>query len=117
MEENRCPECGTIMLEEYEKPALNLTCPKCGCKIATTRWEAIDIDTVDYEIIIAKHDSPTMEQIKFISKQTGENFINSKKMLIEGGNYYKGNAKVIKEKKDSLDNNNIQYSISPEYPY
>ena len=105
------------MLEEYEKPALNLICPQCGCKIATTRWEAIDIDPIDYEIIIAKHHNPTMDQIKVISKQTGENFINSKKMLLDGGSYFKGNANAIKEKKYFLDISNIQYSISPNYPY
>ena len=49
MEENKyiCPQCGEEMMETYDKPALNLVCPKCGCQIATSRWEEIDLDDKD----------------------------------------------------------------------
>ena len=117
MEKTKCPKCGTIMLEEYEKPALNLTCPKCGCKMATTRWEEIDLDPIDYEIVIMPNNNPQNEQIKFISKQIGDNFINSKKFLMKGGLYYKGNAKATKEKKVDLSDLKIDYVITPDFKY
>ena len=34
-----CPKCGAEMIANYEKPALNPMCSKCGIKIATTKRE------------------------------------------------------------------------------
>ena len=69
MKENKyiCPKCGAEMIAVYEKPALNLTCPKCGCKIATTKWEDIDLDDTDYEIVLKLSANPSMNQVKFLS--------------------------------------------------
>ena len=58
-----CPECGTEMNEIYEKPALNLICPKCRYKLATTRWEDIDLDTTSYKIIVKSTVNPLISQI------------------------------------------------------
>lgn len=119
MEENKyiCPKCGTEMIAVYEKPALNLTCPKCGCKIATTKWEDIDLDDTDYEIVVKPLVNPLMNQVKFISNLTGQNFIVSKKFLENGGVLLKAKAIEIREKKKLLKDNGIDYSISPEFPY
>lgn len=119
MEENKyiCPKCGAEMNAMYEKPALNLTCPKCGCKIATTKWEDIDLDDNDYEIILKRIANPSLEQIKFVSSFTGQNFINSKKILLEGGQLLKAKAVEIKAKVDSLDRANVDYYIQPKFPY
>ena len=112
-----CPECGTTMIETYEKPALNLECPNCNCKIATTRWEKIDLDKTIYEVIVLKMSNPSLENIKSISKLTGENFINSKALLTNGFTIYKGKAREIKNQICILDKENIEYKIVPDFPY
>ena len=105
MEENKyiCPECGSEMNALYEKPALNLTCPKCGCKIATTKWDEIDLDDTKYQIQLETISNPTIDQIKFISKFTGANFIASKSMLEKGSLIYEGSAVDTLKKKKELD--------------
>lgn len=119
MEENKyiCPKCGTEMIAVYEKPALNLTCPKCGCKIATTKWEDIDLDDADYEIVLKLSANPSMNQVKFLSNLTGQNFIASKKLLEEGGVLLKAKAVEVKNKMAELDKINIEYYILPNFPY
>lgn len=119
MEENKylCPECGTEMYETYDKPALNLTCPKCGCKIATTRWEKIDLDATEYEISINSEPNPSMDHIKIVSKMIGKNFVLTKEFLIKGGLIFKGKAVNVKKYKDELEKNKISYKISPNFPY
>ncbi len=119
MEENKyiCPKCGEAMKAVYEKPALNLVCPKCGCNIATTKWDDIDLDDTDYGIILKSSQSVTIEQIKCISIMSGQNFITSKKLLENGGLLFKLKAIDIKSKCIQLDKNHISYSISPDFPY
>lgn len=119
MEENRyiCPKCGTEMFVVYEKPALNLACPKCGCKIATTKWDEIDLDDTDYEIVLKPSINHSMEQIKFISNLTGQNFIASKRLLENGGILLVAKATELKEKIKSLGEIGINFSVTPEFPY
>lgn len=119
MEENKyiCPECGSEMTAVYEKSALNLTCPKCGCKIATNKWEDIDLDDTTYKIFLRHNCSPSTESIKFISKISGLNFINSKKLFENGGLLFEDKAVEIKKQKINLDLNNIKYTIEPIFPY
>lgn len=119
MEGNKylCPECGNEMYETYEKPALNLTCPKCGCKIATTRWEKIDLDSTEYEILVMPESNPSMEHIKIVSKLIGKNFIITKDYMINGSTIFKGKAIDVKKYKDIFDANEILYKIYPDFPY
>jgi hypothetical protein len=119
MEENKyiCPKCCAEMIAVYKKPALNLACPKCDCKLATTIWEDIDLDDTDYEIVLKLSANPSMNQIKFLSHLTGQNYIASKKLLEKGGVLLKAKAVEVKNKMVELDKINIQYYISPDFPY
>ena len=119
MEERKynCPECGTIMNESYDKPALNLTCPKCGYKIATTRWEEIDLDDKKYEIVLVANNNPTLDQIKVVSSITGVNFINSKDNIVSGKSIFKGSPIKVKNVAKILKEKNVDYTISPRFPY
>lgn len=112
-----CLECGTIMNETYEKPSLILSCPKCGCKIATTRWEEIDLDDKEYEIVLVANNSPTLDQIKVVSNITGVNFIKSKEIIVTGKPIFKGNPIQVKDIIKTLKEKLLDYSISPEFPY
>lgn len=112
-----CPNCGSEMTETYEKPALNLCCPHCGCKIATTRWEKIDLDDKEYSILIKPIENPKIEQIKFLSKVTGKNFIFCKALFQSGGKVFAGSAVDVLQKRKDFDQNSIQYSIDPLFKY
>lgn len=119
MEENKykCPHCGTEMIAAYQKPALNLVCPKCGCKIATSKWDDIDLDDNDYEIVLESLSTPTAKQLKIISELTGLNFISSKNLLSSGGILLKAKPSEIKLKLKFLDEAEIAYRITPDFPY
>ncbi len=119
MEKNKylCPECGTEMLVSYEKPALNLTCPKCGLKIATTKWEEIDVDDKTYIIRLLPMSKFTLEHVKFLSSFIGENYIFCKKLLINGGTIYEGQAVDVLRKKKELDSNGFSFEITPDFKY
>ena len=105
------------MYEKHDKPALNLVCPKCGCKIATTRWEKIDLDETEYEIFLVPETNPKMEQLKIISKITGDNYIHSKELIIEGSSIFKGKALEVKSITSLLESCFINYKITPDFPY
>lgn len=119
MGENKyyCPECGAEMYEKYEKPALNLICPKCGCKLATTKWEKIDLDETEYEVIITSDTNPNMDQIKAISRISGKNFIFAKNVIVNGGMVFKGRASEVKKIISLLETNSLKYDIVPKFPY
>lgn len=111
-----CPECGAEMIPTYSKPALNYTCPKCGNSIATTLWETIDLDMTNYEIIILPNTSHITDNIKLVSKLTGENYIKSKELLTTGFSLFKGRAVEIKQIISKLDRTTLKYVIKPNYP-
>lgn len=112
-----CPDCGTEMRQLYQKPALNLTCPNCGCKVATTKWEDIDLDETIYELGIPKQNNITIDAIKIVSKMTGKNFIETKCNLENGSIIIKGNAKEISNIKNILFNAGIEFEITPNFKY
>ena len=119
MENNKrkCPQCGTEMVETYEKPALNFTCPKCGFQIASSRWDDIDLDDTCYEINLLPIKSPTIEEIKFISNQTGINYLKCKELLIEGGVLFTGTANETKARKEILESKHFKIKIVPDFSY
>ena len=119
MEENKylCPRCGTKMNATYVKPALNLICPNCGCQIATTKWEDIDLDDQDYEIVLKPANNPSIDKIKTISILTGLNYIDSKSKLEKGEAVLKAKAPEIRTTLVCLKEHDIEYLISPYFPY
>ena len=119
MEKNNyiCPKCGCKMLEKYDSPALNLICPKCGCKIATTKWKDIDLDDTDYEVVLNSTPNPSIDNIKFIANYLGINFIESKKLLEDGGALARCKASMVNDLKEKLNKNKLSYTISPDFPF
>ena len=119
MEENKylCPQCGTKMISTYEKPALNLTCPKCGCRIATTKWDDIDLDDTTYKITIKAMTNPQINQLKCVSKLTGLNFIQSRDILLAGGIVSECGATNVAKIAKSLEEVNIEFTVDPAFPW
>jgi len=73
------------MIQVYEKPALNLTCPKCNCKIATTRWDEIDLDDTKYEIVLKPIVNYILDNIKLVSLLAGLKYLDTTNLLKNGG--------------------------------
>ncbi|MCQ3035124.1 MAG: TFIIB-type zinc ribbon-containing protein [Bacilli bacterium] len=119
MEENKyiCPDCGSEMIAVYDKPALNLNCPKCGCMIATTKWEEIDLDDTIYQISIMPNCKNDISTIKLLSKITGENFIKSRDLANNGGLLSSGTAIQVLELRKTLIKAGIDFKILPEFKY
>ncbi len=119
MKQNKfiCPECGGEMLEFYNKPALNLVCSKCGYRLATTKWDGIDLDNNNYNVYLTASKDISIEQIKIVSKISGNNFVLSKKIMENGGALISGNAKQIKQIKDFLEKSKIKFYITPNFKY
>lgn len=119
MEDNKyiCPECGAIMDVVYNKPALNLNCPKCGYALATTVWEEIDLDDTKYSMYLKVVINPSINQIRFVSNMTGVNYITSKSMLEKGALLFEGSAVDTLANKKELEKNNISFSIEPLFKY
>ena len=81
----KCPECGKEVSDKAK------TCPNCGCQLATTKWETIDLDETIYEIETLSIKNPSLDQIKVFAKLTGNNFVVSKD-LIKKGHVFKNNS-------------------------
>ena len=117
MENKKCPICGKEMITKIDGSALNYDCPNCGYGEATTIAEGIEWDCQEYSIFIEKMDDVKIKQIKCVAKNTGLNYIQSKKMLLEGGLYIKDKAIIIKQRLEELKKIKIKYIISPDFPY
>lgn len=111
-----CPQCGVIMNETKNGPALNYKCPKCGYAEATTDQSWSGWDTTSYEVSIEKINEPSNDTIKLVSNLTGKNFIDSKAILKAGGIILKGKQSEILEKLKELKKNNVKHTVSPKFP-
>ena len=112
-----CNNCNAEMIEQYDKPALILICPRCGNKIATTRWDDIDLDGTIYKVYIRSSNDVDIRKIKFISYKTGLNFIQSKTFILSGGFLLKCKAVEMQQIIEQLIAANIDYYIEPKYPW
>ena len=79
--------------------------------------DAVGLDDTDYKIVLKSLAHPSMNQVKLISNLTGQNFIVSKRLLENGGVLLSAKAIEIREKKKLLNENGVNFSISPEFPY
>ena len=90
---------------------------KCGWGIVTSCVSEIDSDCNKYSIILKAVTSPDVNSIKTISNSLGCNFLEAKNLLQIGDNIIEDKAPVIKDKALELKNNNILYTIIPNFPY
>ncbi len=115
--ENKCPNCGREMKVIIEGSAKNLKCKYCGYSYATTIAEGIEWDANNYSIILEKNETVSLNEIKTVSSLSSFNFIESKKLLLEGGFLTEGRATTIKEKIVKLENEGIKFKVTPEFRY
>lgn len=115
--ENKCPNCGKEMKVIVEGSAKNFKCEYCGYSYATTIAEGIEWDANDYSIILEKNSNVSLSQIKTVSSVSAFNFIESKKLLLDGGPLTTARATIIKRKIDKLNNEGIKFKVTPEFKY
>lgn len=112
-----CEQCGNPMTYFQEAHTCGWICPVCGDGVATSNFEPILTDIVDYHVILVSADK-SLTSIKTISKIANCNFIEAKKMIenvpVE---VFCGKAVDVKEIKDKLESVCIEIRIEPEFPY
>lgn len=115
--ENKCPNCGKELKVVVDGSAKNFKCDFCGYSYATTIAEGIEWDSKDYTIVLEKNVNPSISQIRTISSVSTLNFIEGKKILLDGGFLTSGRAITIKEVIEKLNDEKIKFKITPDYPY
>ncbi len=115
--ENKCPNCKEILQKTINGSTLTFKCENCGYEFATTIAEGIKWDFNDYTIIICKNNDVAIDKIKAIASISLLNFIDSKKILIEGGIIAKDRATIIKNKIDKLKEAGVEFIVEPKFPY
>ena len=115
--ENICPNCGHPLRIKREYPSFALICDHCGWEVATTTWDPIDLDETEYAISIADGTVPDKKTLSLVSRMTGLNFIASKKLIESRGILWSGKARDAQEKIAFLKEQEISFTITPEFPY
>lgn len=117
MENNKCPNCGNELKITKSGSLMSVECSFCNYSFATTCSEGIEWDDSNYKIIIKEANDTNIENIKVISNITSLNFLESKKLLINGGDLFEGKAFEIEDKINTLNKNKINFYTLPNFPY
>ncbi len=115
--DKKCPNCGKEMKVTIAGSAKNYECESCEYAYATTIAEGIEWDAKEYTIVLEKNEDASADQIKVISSLSALNFLKSKEILLEGGAFMKGRATEIKKVIALLQQESIQFRITPEFLY
>lgn len=114
---NACVKCGSELQIDRRGCAVTYTCPNCGWSIATTEWESIDLDKTQYRIRLAEGTPICKKTLSLVSRLTGKNFIESKKVIENLGVIFTGRARDILEQKSKLSKEGLAFVIEPDFPY
>lgn len=118
MDEVICDKCGREMVYKKVSSTQGWFCEFCGWNVVTSFSDPIDEDIEIYEVFNFGNNKKALQEIKCISKITGENFIKCKELLSSNGQLlYKGNAKSVKVVLQKLKKNNIRFNVIPYFPY
>lgn len=113
----KCLSCGENMICKIEEHTLVWKCPKCGDGIATTYFEPIETDDIEYSISISAISNPDINQIKLVSNILNVNFIKSKSLLQKGSATITDRAIKVRDYAKLLDEKSILFTITPNFPY
>ena len=112
----KCPKCNSNVKTTIDGRNNIVKCEKCDYEVVTTYFFSIELDETLYKLTVLVNNG-TINQVKALSKSFGYNFVESKKILIEGNYIYEALASNIMDKKKFLDDANILYKIEPEFRY
>ena len=111
-----CEKCGSEMEYFIKDSTCGTTCKNCGWGWVTTYQEPIKLDTTDYELYIEPINNPSVDNLRCISSVLNCNFLEAKSKLQERIRFTK-KATAILDIALKLKSNNIEFTITPEFPY
>lgn len=114
-----CEKCGHEMVSIDKKIPVGKTCPNCGWGWATSYIEPIYNDMQIYIVTLNSVASVTKDTIKTIAEITGQNFLQTKKILENLPQIvFTGKApEVAKICGIMKSNQGVEFEVSPEFPY
>ena len=114
----KCPECNTDLIIKHHESTLTATCPKCGWGVARTYFPPIRRDETEYEVFILQNLSPEPIHYKTLSRLTGKNYIELKKLLSDKEFVlFEGRATKVLPIKEQLEKGGIEFRIAPDFDY
>ena len=117
MKSIKCEKCGCVMQEYETDTCEGAKCPNCGWGWVTTRRDPLLEDQVIYEVKIVPNDSLSKKKLVTVSELFGINYLESSKMLKTGSGTFSGRADDIIKKLKKLKDNDIAFSVTPDFPY
>lgn len=112
-----CDKCKSKMIFKIENQTQCWYCQNCENAIATSYFSKIEEDETLYSVYLMKNNDLNIDNIKLISKLSGNNFIKSKELLNNGGILLSGLARDICNNINILKESNIEFIIKPDYKY
>ena len=112
-----CEKCNTEMNYFQNGQSQGWTCPNCGNGLVTSYIDDMQLDETVYKVSLLPSNNPSTVNLKVLSKITGLNILESKKLAIEGGELLKGRAHKIADAIHQIKSTVLAISINPNYPY
>lgn len=113
----KCINCNSDIISKNGNSEVILTCPNCGWQAATTVIAEIMNDSTNYSISIEKKEQTDLDEIKWLSNLVKINVLESRKLLLNGGLLFEGQAIEIDKIRVALKERQIEFFIEPEYKY
>jgi len=112
-----CEKCNTEMNYFQNGQSHGWTCPNCDNGLVTSYIDDMQLDETVYEVTLLPNNNPSTADLKILSKISGLNILESKKLAAEGGELIKGQAHKISDSINQIKDTDLSYNISPDYPY
>lgn len=80
-------------------------------------WDPIDLDDTIFTVSLAPGNPANKETLSLVSRLTGKNFIESKKLIESSGPVFSGKAREIQGLLKDLEDKPIEVQVSPDFPY
>lgn len=93
------------------------TCPNCGNGLVTSYIDDMQLDENIYTVTLLPNSNPSTTELKIVSKISGLNILDSKALVLEGGELIKGRADKISDSINHLNSVGLSIKICPKYPY
>ncbi len=117
MDSIKCEKCGHDMVHFETDTCEGMKCTYCDCNWVTTKSNTIYLDLTIYTVTVNKIPEPTKTDLQILSKIFNANILTTLNLIKEGDVTIKGNAIDIKDKIKTLENSQIPFSVTPDFPY
>ena len=111
-----CEKCGHEMSYFIEGSTCGTTCKNCGWGCVTSYIEPIRLDTNEYKLVIHPIENPSTDSLRCISQLLMCNYLKAKEKL-HSEIVFANNAIEIKRIAAELAKHEIDFIITPDFPY